>query len=116
MTELIYGAPELSADLFHVIPARIIDPFLYLEAGDRRAATVSVLDADKVRNLGIEILDPSVLGRDELLAAGRPPHEIDAEISLRACRELGIDSALVPFEFPAGVADHLRAAGVELVV
>ena len=113
---LIYGAPEGSADLFHVIPTGIIDPFLYLENGSRRAATVSVLDADKVRELGVEILDPYVLGRDELLAEGRAPNEIDAEISLRACRELGIERAIVPFEFPAGVADHLRAAGLELVV
>jgi Xaa-Pro aminopeptidase len=113
---LLYGAPGSSADLWHAVPVGIIDPFLYLEAGDRRAATVSVLDADKVHDLGIEILDPYVLGRDELLAAGRPPHEIDAEISLRACRELGIGRAVVPFEFPAGVADHVRAGGVELLV
>jgi Xaa-Pro aminopeptidase len=113
---LIYGSPELSADLFHVIPAGIVDPFLYVEAAGRRAATVSVLDADKVRPLGIEILDPASLGRDELLEAGAPPHEIDAEVSLRALRALGVDRAVVPFEFPLAVADHLRAAGLELRV
>ena len=111
---LIYGSPELSADLFHSVPAGIIDPFLYVEAGGRRAATVSVLDADKVRALGVEIMDPSSLGRDELLQAGRPAHEIDAEVSLRACRSLGVERAAVPFEFPIAVADHLRAAGMEL--
>ena len=31
-----------------MIPAGIVDPFTYIETGDRRAATVSVLDADKV--------------------------------------------------------------------
>ena len=45
---LIYGAPEISATLFHEIPAGIGDPFLYLENDGRRAATVSVLDAAKV--------------------------------------------------------------------
>ena len=37
------------------------------------------------------------------------------EVVARACRELGIDSAAVPPAFPLGVADHLRAAGIELI-
>ena len=82
---LIYGAPELSADLFHAVPVGIIDPFLYLENGARKAATVSVLDAIKVRELGVEVLDPYVLGRDELLQQGLPPHEI--ENGRASCRE-----------------------------
>ena len=35
---LIHGAPEALPDLFHAIPVPIGDPFLYLEAGGRRAA------------------------------------------------------------------------------
>jgi len=113
---LLYGAPATSPDLFHAIPAGIGDPFLYAEAGGRRTATVNVLDADKVRALGIDVLDPAVLGADELLASGMSRHEHDLEISLRACRELGLDRAIVPPEFPLAVADHLRAGGVALEV
>ena len=113
---LVYGAPETSADLFHAIPAGIIDPFLYLENGDRRAATVSVLDASKVESLGIEILDPAVLGRDELLKEGRSLDEIDNEIAVRACRVAGVTAAAVPPAFPLGIADRLRAEGIELTV
>jgi Xaa-Pro aminopeptidase len=113
---LMYGAPDASPDLFHVIPEGIIDPFLYAEVDGRRAATVSVLDADKVRPLGIEILDPWALGGDELVAAGLSRYEFDLEIVRRACRELGVGSAVVPPEFPLGVADHLRADGIELSV
>ena len=116
MTLLIYGSPELSADLFHAIPVGVIDPFLYVEDGDRRAATVSLLDAEKVRPLGIEILDPYALGRDELLRRGCTEHEIEVEIALRACRSMGIEAAAVPPTFPLGVADHLRAGGVEVAV
>ena len=116
MTLLLYGAPDASPDLFHAIPAGIVDPFLYAEVDGRRAATVSVLDADKVRAAGIEILDPYALGADELLDSGRSRHEVDLELCLRACKELGIGSASVPSEFPVGVADHLRAAGIELTV
>jgi Xaa-Pro aminopeptidase len=113
---LIYGAPELSADLFHAVPVGIIDPFLYLESGDRKAATVSVLDAVKVREMGVEVLDPYVLGRDELLQQGLPPHEIENELAARACRVAGIRSAAVPPEFPVSIADHLRSGGVEINV
>ena len=42
---VIYGAPAGNTDLFHVIPAGIVDPFLYVEHDGRRVATVSVLDA-----------------------------------------------------------------------
>ena len=59
---LIFGAPELSATLFHEVPVNIGDPFLYLENEGRRAATVSILDAAKVAEHGIEILDPATLG------------------------------------------------------
>jgi len=111
---LIYGAPDTSPDLFHAIPVGIIDPFLYAEMDGRRAATVSVLDADKVREAGIEVIDPSVLGRDELLEEGRTEWEIEVELALRACRTLGVESAAVAPTFPLAVADHLRAAGVDL--
>ena len=112
-TVLIYGAPEQSADLFHEIPTGIIDPFLYVEANGRRAATVSVLDADKVRPLGIEILDPFELGADELFSRGISRYEVDLELSKRACEQLGVGRALVPPEFPVGLADHLRASDPE---
>jgi Xaa-Pro aminopeptidase len=82
----------------------------------RRAATVSVLDADKVAALGVDILDPSTLGGDALLASGISRHEFALEIALRACRELGLERAAVPPEFPVAVADHLRAGGLTLEV
>jgi len=94
----------------------IIDPFLYAEVDGRRAATVGVLDADKVAALGIDVLDPAGLGADALLGAGRSRHEVALEVSLRACRELGLERAIVPPEFPLAVADHLRAAGIALDV
>ena len=49
------------------------DPFLYLENDGRRAATVSILDAPKVVELGIEVIDATALGGDELIASGGSP-------------------------------------------
>jgi Xaa-Pro aminopeptidase len=112
---LIYGAPESSTDVFAVVPAGIGDPFLYAEVGERRVAVIGVLDADNARATGVEVLDPTALGRDELVDQGLGFDEIELETCLRACRELGIAAAAVPFEFPLAVADHLRAGGIELV-
>jgi Xaa-Pro aminopeptidase len=113
---LLYGAPDVSPDLFHAIPEGIIDPFLYAEVDGRRAASLSVLDADKVREQGIEVIDPYELGMDELLNSGISRHQVELEIALRACRRLGVEQAAVPSDFPVGVADHLRAAGIDLSV
>jgi Xaa-Pro aminopeptidase len=113
---LLYGAPDALPDLWHSLPVVIVDPFLYGEAGGRRFATVSSLDSDKVAALGVEILDPYELGADELLGSGISRHLFEVEIALRACREMGIDRALVPSEFPLGVADHLRRNGVAIEV
>ena len=113
---LIYGAPEASPDLFHAIPVGIGDPFLYAEVDGRRIATPSILDADRVAKLGIEILDPTTLGADELFKEGRSRHEVELETTLRACRAAGVERAAVPPEFPLAVADHLRAGGVTLDV
>jgi Xaa-Pro aminopeptidase len=116
MTFLIYGAPGDSPDLFHTIPTGIIDPFLYIENGDRRAATVTVLDAHKVTPYGIDVIDIYDLGVDELLDSGISRHEVELELCLRAAQRFGVSSALVPSEFPVGLADHLRAGGIELTV
>jgi Xaa-Pro aminopeptidase len=92
------------------------DPFLYLENDGRRAATVSILDAPKVAELGVEIIDATSLGGDELIASGIPRLDIEAELCLRATQGLGITEATVPPDFPLFVADHLRANGIELTV
>jgi Xaa-Pro aminopeptidase len=113
---LIHAAPDSSPDLFHAIPVGIVDPFLYAEVDRRRVATVSVLDADRVRAHGIEVIDPYALGADELLASGMSRVEFNAEIALRACRRLGVDHARVPPDFPLAIADRLRAGDVALTV
>jgi Xaa-Pro aminopeptidase len=113
---LMHADTERSADLFHAIPFNIIDPFLYAEWEDRRAAVIGVLDADKVRDAGVEVHDPSGFGSDELLNQGLSRLQVEVEVCLRACRELGIARAVVPPDFPLAFADHLRTGGVELVV
>lgn len=114
---MLHAAPESSADLFHAVPASIGDAFTYLEGADgRQVAVISVLDRDAVTAVGVEVVDPSTLGRDELAEAGVEPLAADAELALRAVHSLGEEAVVVPPDFPLWVADHLRAAGVGVTV
>ena len=115
---LLRAAPGSSADLFHAIPLDIIDPFLYAEVDDRRFAVNTVLERDRIEGLGlgIELLDPFELGMDELLNAGVGFLEAEMECDLRACRQIGLEHAIVPPDFPLAWADRLREEQVELRV
>ena len=77
---------------------------------------MSVLEADKVSALGLEVLEPTTLGVEDLIQAGLDMVAIDAELCLRACRELGIAVASVPPDFPLFAADHLRAGGLDVTI
>jgi Xaa-Pro aminopeptidase len=120
MTEtlLLRADTQRSADMFHTIPLEIIDPFLYIETGERKIAVTGVLERDRIQDLGlgIEVLDPFAFGLDELLDGGMDFLDAELEIDPRVCRELGVEHALVPPEFPLAWAEALRAGGIELTV
>jgi Xaa-Pro aminopeptidase len=104
-----------SPELRHEVPAVIVDPFLYGEAGGRPFAVVSSLDAGTIAAArpDLQLLDMFAdLGLAELLDGGRDAALL--EVRLRACREMGVREAAVPATFPLATADHLRAGGVEL--
>jgi Xaa-Pro aminopeptidase len=115
---LIRGDTVRSPELRHEVPVVIPDPFLYAETDGRRAVVIHSLEIPRVREAlpGLEIVPIEQLGADELYAAGKTGWEVDLELALRACRELGIDKATVPSTFPLGHADHLRANGIDVVI
>jgi len=115
---LLRAAPAASADLFHAVPLDIIDPFLYVELDDRRFVVNSVLERDRIEalGLGIEVIDPFELGMDELLDAGVGFLEAEIECDLRALRQIGMEHAIVPPDFPLAWADRLRGEQMELRV
>ncbi|HEY6069437.1 MAG TPA: Xaa-Pro peptidase family protein [Gaiellaceae bacterium] len=115
---LIYGDTVRSAELRHEVPVSIADEFLYAEKGARRAVILHSLEIPRVREEApeLEIIPLEDLGLDDLFEQGLQGWEVTLELSVRACRELGITSAAVPAGFPVAQADHLRANGVELVV
>ena len=102
----------------HEIPLAIIDAVLFVEVDGRRAVMTSWLESDRIARVtpDLEILDIDALGIDELLGRGMSLHQATRELALRAVRQIGLDAAIVPGDFPLGLADHLRAAGVQLIV
>ncbi|UGS37931.1 M24 family metallopeptidase [Capillimicrobium parvum] len=115
---LIHAGTLDCAEMRHEIPAAILDPFLYGEHDGAAFALLSVLDEGSVREVRpeVEIVDPLELGLMDLLEQGMDRDAALTEIALRACERAGLRSAVVPRRFPLGIADRLRAGGIELAV
>ena len=108
-----------SPELRHEIPVAVLDPFLYGERDGTAFAATSPLDSEMIAAARPDLRQLDVfgdLGLRELLAGGAQRHEALLEIRVRACRELGVERAAVPPEFPLETAEALRAAGIELYV
>jgi len=115
---LIHGDTMRSPELRHEVPVPVPDAFIYAEKDGRRVVVLHSLEIPRVRADApqLEIVPLEQLGTDDLFAKGLKGWEIELEIALRACRELGIEHAAVPPSFPVGHADYLRAHGVEITV
>jgi Xaa-Pro aminopeptidase len=113
---LIVADTIRSPELRHEVPLAAPDPFLYAEVGGRRSVVVSSLEAGRIRELGagLEVLTLEDVGLDELLKRGLDLYAFEQELTLTACRQLGLESAVTPATFPLAAADHLRATGIEL--
>ena len=114
---VMYADTFRSPELRHEVPLGIPDPFLYVEKDGRRHIMIGSMEIPRLAELGLfELHPPEEFGYDELLASGKTRFEISEEVRLRALRAFGVESAVVPLGFPLGVADHLRANGIELTV
>ncbi|HUF02530.1 MAG TPA: Xaa-Pro peptidase family protein [Gaiellaceae bacterium] len=118
MNVLVVGDTIRLPELRHEIPLGIPDPFVYAELDGRRVVAISSMEAMRVEELGIglEVRPTEEFGADEIRRSGMDVHAAQNELALRIVRGLGVDSATVPAGFPLGIADTLRAAGVELTV
>ena len=115
---LIHADTIRSAALRHEVPLAILDPFTYIEVDGKRIVVISVLEADRVKEVApdIEVVDPHALGWDDFVAQGLRWDEAEVELALRACRRFDATKVVVPGELPVAVADRLRADGIEVVV
>jgi Xaa-Pro aminopeptidase len=113
---LMYADSMRSPEMRHEVPVAISDPFLYTEHDGRRCVVTSPLEVERLGATGLDVITYPELGLDELAASGISRDDILLELMLRACKSIGIRSAAVPPTFPLGLADHLRAHGIELQV
>jgi Xaa-Pro aminopeptidase len=113
---LVYGDTLRSPELRHEVAVPIPDPFLYAERNGRRVVAIHSLEVPRVRGTGVDVLSWDELGWEELLDQGVAREELYLHVAERACRSIGVASAVVPPGFPVELADHLRAAGVELAI
>jgi Xaa-Pro aminopeptidase len=117
--DVLIAADSLrSPEMRHEVPVSIPDPFFYFERDGRRIAVVGSFEVPRVEELGLghEVYAPERFGLDELVKSGREYWEIGREICLRACREFGLESAVVPHTFPLELGDFLRENGVDVRV
>jgi Xaa-Pro aminopeptidase len=115
---LLAGDTERSAALRHEIPVAIGDPLLFADVDGRRYVLTTRLESARVQSElpDAKMLDYFDLGYKELVESGLTMHEAGREIEIRAVREIGINEAIVPGDFPLALGDRLREEGVALTV
>jgi Xaa-Pro aminopeptidase len=115
---LLAGDTERSAALRHEIPVAIGDPLLFADVDGRRYVLTTRLESARVQSElpDAKVLDYFDLGYKELVESGLTMHEAGREIEIRAVREIGINEAIVPGDFPLALGDRLREEGVALTV
>jgi Xaa-Pro aminopeptidase len=115
---LIHGDTVRHSTMRHEIPLIVPDPFLYAEARGERHVVVSSLERTRIEALGDGLIVHAFeeFGYDDLVSSGTDRADAVLQVMVRAVGSLGLERAAVPSEFPLELADHLRAAQVELEV
>ena len=115
---LLIGDTVRLPELRHEVPVDIGDPFVYAEIGGRRVAVVWSVEGDRVAAVDptIELIPAETFPVDQMLRDGLGAYELAPEQFSQMVASLGLASAVVPERFPLGIADRLRADGIELVV
>ena len=112
---LIFADSVTSPEMRHEVPVLVPDPFLYVEKDGKRYTASTSFEVERIAEAGIEAHAWEKFGYDEMLEQGLPREQIVWQhINLNACREFGVEDAIVPRTFPVSVADHLRANGINV--
>jgi Xaa-Pro aminopeptidase len=114
---LLFSDSDRSPAMRHEVPLAIGDPFLFVENEGRRVILTSSLERDRIAAVlpDAELLDFFAFGFREL-AQEHPRVRAEQMVVTRVLDHLGIRDTVVPGEFPVGLADALRAAGVTVTV
>jgi Xaa-Pro aminopeptidase len=115
---LIVGDTLRTPELRHEVPLGVPDAFFYAELDGRKVVVISSMEAMRVEALDVDldVRPTEEFGADELRRSGLDAYEYERELARRVARGLGLGKVTVPSRFPLGVAEALRAGGVELEV
>jgi len=115
---LFYGNSYHYPDIYQSMRFLAPDPFISLEQGDERVIVASSLEQGRAEkeSRATAIRNLMEFGFRELSAQGLDGDRIIATVIQRFLAERRITTVGVPRWFPLGIADQLRALGVELVV
>jgi Xaa-Pro aminopeptidase len=114
LPRLIFASSEQSADMFYATKFSVPDPFLLLERNGNKTIVLSDLEIDRGRKEAKvnEVVSLSQLeGPLEKKLKGKPPIEQTIASFLRQHR---VRRALVPYDFPMGLAFELAKNRITL--
>jgi Xaa-Pro aminopeptidase len=112
---LIFASSEQSAEMFYATKFFVPDPFLFLQKNGEKTIVLSDLEIDRGRKEAKvdEVVSLSeVEGPLEKKLKSKPPIEQTIASFLRQSR---VRRALVPYDFPLGLAFELGKVGITLI-
>ncbi len=115
---LFYADGYRFPDVYHVTRFLTPDPLIVLEQDGEIVIAASAVEEGRARkeSRATTVLSVDAYGAQELFARGLSREEVDAKVIEAVLAERGVRRVGVASYFPLGMAEHLRAMGLEVVV
>lgn len=115
---LFYADGYKFPDVYHVTRFLAPDPIIALEENGEVVIVASPLEEGRARkeSRAREVFSFDTFGAKEIAKTAETREELDAEIIKRFLASRGARRVAVGTYFPLGMAERLRAAGIEIVV
>ena len=115
---LFYADGYKFPDVYHVTRFLAPDPIIALEQDGEVVIVASPLEEGRARkeSRAREVFSFDTFGAKEIAKTAETREELDAEIIKRFLASRGAGRVAVGTYFPLGMAERLRAAGIEIVV
>src|SRR5688500_10643090 len=115
---LFYADGYKFPDAYHVTRFLAPDPIIALEENGEVVIVASPLEEGRARkeSRAREVFSFDTFGAKEIAKTAETREELDAEIIKRFLSSRGARRVSVGTYFPLGMAERLRAAGIEIVV
>jgi len=115
---LLYADGYKFPDVYHVTRFLAPDPIIALEHDGEVVIVANSLEEGRARkeSRAREVFNIDAFGAKEFARTANSREELDAEVIKRFLGSRGVRRVAVGTYFPLGMAERLRAAGIELVV